>query len=102
VSWSLIASGHNYAVVWAVAAVGCSILVSYVNAWGDAIATRHNLANYSVNKSLRGGVMSFEIRMATLIIGLLLNQLVLAIAVVALLGFYTALARLQRLINRLA
>lgn len=78
--------------VWAVAAVGASLLVSYVNAWGEAV-TAGQTKSHQINKAFRTGLMGFELRMAVLVIGLLSNRIILASIVVAILAAVTAAQR---------
>jgi len=94
-------TGRPYLAVWAVAAVGCSLLVSYMNAWGDAVAAKYNIGKHSANKAFRGGLMPFEIRMTVLVVGLLSNRVALAVIVVAVGSAFTALMRLLGAYERL-
>jgi CDP-diacylglycerol--glycerol-3-phosphate 3-phosphatidyltransferase len=102
VAYAIIASGsHTYMAVWAVAACGCSLLTSYVNAAGDSIMVGKKSAEHVGNKAFRGGLLPFEIRMFILIVGLLSNQVVPAVIIIALGAAYTALSRLYRVLGRL-
>jgi len=95
-------SGRPYVAVWAIAACGAGLLVSYVNAWGEVV-TKDIKASGETNKAFRGGLMSFDIRMLSLVIGLASNQLPAAIIVIAVLSWATAIERLVRIghyINR--
>jgi len=101
-SYAIIATtGRAYLAVWAVAACGCSVLVSYINAWGEAVVARHNISQHSVNKSFRGGLFPFEVRMFILVVGLLSDRLALAVIVITIGAVYTALTRLLRIFKRL-
>ena len=106
----LLYTGATYAIslsdrplmaAWAAAACGASLLVSYVNAWGEAVATRINLSGHKTNKAFRTGIMTFEIRMVTLLLGLLSNRLILAVVVIATLSSLTAIWRLVNIMRRL-
>ncbi len=101
IAFAFVNTGHNFATVWAVAALGCSLLTSYINAWGDVVATKQQVSHHAVNKSLRGGLMSFEVRISALIIALFSGQLVIITAIIATLSFYTALERLARVSKQL-
>ncbi|HSX16143.1 MAG TPA: CDP-alcohol phosphatidyltransferase family protein [Candidatus Saccharimonadales bacterium] len=102
VAYSIIATtGRPYLAVWAVAACGCSLLTSYLNAFGDVVMT-HAGVKHTANKALRGGLLPFEVRMAVLIVGLLSGRLTLAVIVIALGAAYTALSRLVRVARALA
>lgn len=101
-AYAIIAStGRPYLAVWAVAACGCALLTSYVNAWGEAVMARHYSDKHPFNKTFRGGLMPFEVRMFILLIGLLSGRLTLAIIVIALGACYTAVSRLVRVFRKL-
>jgi len=95
------ATGRPYLAVWAVAACGCSLLTSYVNAAGDAIMVGKKTSQHDANKAFRGGLFPFEIRMFILVIGLLSGRITLAVIVIALGAGYTATDRLIRVWSRL-
>jgi len=86
-------SGQKYDVVVAMLALGASLCVSYINARADSVLLANSKAN-DHNKQFRGGIMRFEIRMVVIILGLLLNHLLSAVILIALLASYTALVRL--------
>lgn len=88
-------------VAWATAACGAALLVSYVNAWGEAVMTRVNHKNHTTNKAFRIGFMTFEVRMVVIILGLLSNHIILAMVVIASLGALTALLRFVNITTRL-
>jgi len=100
-AWAIIAeTGRPYLAVWAVAACGCALLTSYVNAAGDVAV--HKLGRtHATNKAFRGGLFPFEIRMFVLLVGLLADKLSLAVIIIALGAGATALARLQRVLGTL-
>lgn len=102
-AWAIIAgTGRAYLAVWAIAACGCSLLTSYVNAAGDVAVSKLPPSRHEVNKAFRGGLFPFEIRMVILLIGLLSNRVPLAVIVIAVGAAATALSRLFRVLNRLA
>jgi len=102
-AWAIIAgTGRPYLAVWAIAACGCSLLTSYVNAAGDVAFSKLPTHSHETNKAFRGGLFPFEIRMFILLVGLLANRVPLAVIVIALGAAFTALARLFRVLNRLA
>jgi len=102
-AYSIIATtGRPYLAVWAVAACGCSLLTSYINAQGDAVMLKTRAGKHDANKTFRGGLLPFEIRMAVLIIGLLSGRLTLAVIVIAVGAAFTALVRLGRVAGRLS
>ena len=101
-SYAIIAStGRPYLAVWAVAACGCSLLTSYINAWGDAVMARYHVSKHTTNKSFRGGLFPFEVRMFILVVGLLSDRLALAVIVITFGAAYTALGRLATVLSKL-
>ncbi|HEY4160780.1 MAG TPA: CDP-alcohol phosphatidyltransferase family protein [Candidatus Saccharimonadales bacterium] len=103
-AWAIIAgTGRVYLAVWAVAACGCSLLTSYVNAAGDvAFSKLPARGSHETNKAFRGGLFPFEIRMFILLVGLLADRVPLAVIVITVGAAFTALSRLFRVLNRLA
>ncbi len=101
IAYAIIAStGRPYLAVWAVAACGCSLLISYVNAWGEVVFAKKHI-NHDVNKTFRGGLLAFEIRMFLVVIGLLTDRLALLVIVITIGAIYTSLIRLSRIIENL-
>ena len=99
-AYYLVSSGQEYYAVWAVAACAISLLVSYVNAWGEAVAT--NAKNkHQTNKSFRGGIMTYDVRIACFLIGLLANRLSIVVVFIAATSIFTALGRMRSLMQRL-
>lgn len=101
IAMALVSGGQAEAAVWAVAACGASVLVSYVNAWGETVVTGSDMSHNKLNRSFRSGLMSFDVRMVFLIVGLASGQLVGAIIAVAVLGWLTAIERLTRVARAL-
>lgn len=87
--------------IWAVAACGISLLVSYVNAWGEVVSSGVRTKEHQTNKKFRGGIMSFDVRMFTLVVGLLLNQVAITVIVITILAGYTVATRLIIVLRRL-
>lgn len=103
ITYAFVMDGNGaLAVTVATAALGCSLLTSYLNAMGDAIMARHKAREHSANMAFRGSLFPFEVRMLVLIVGLLAGNLVIAVAVLAIGAGYTALDRLIRVYRRLA
>lgn len=98
ISYSIIAIGRPYMAVWAIAAAGVSLLITYVNAWGEVCASR-NRHTADVNKKFRGGLMGFEVRMFVLVLGLLSGRLILATIVITILGIMTVAQRYEKVMN---
>jgi phosphatidylglycerophosphate synthase len=100
-AYAIIAIGRPYAAVWAVAVCGVSLLISYMNAWGEVVVSSYKTAEHAVNKTFRGGLMGFEIRMVFLILGLLANRYILAIMLITILGFVTVIQRFVSVTSQL-
>jgi phosphatidylglycerophosphate synthase len=96
-AYALALGSHPATAAWAVGACGASICVSYVKAKGETIVSSLSAKNMSygkLNHIFKDGFLTFELRMCMLIAGLVFNQLVFAVAAVAVLASYTALQRL--------
>lgn len=94
VAHTLAMSSHPLTAVWATAACGTSICVSYIKAKGEAaIAAGKPVAHAVLNRLFKDGLFTFEVRMVALIVGLLVHQLVIATALIAILAAGTALQR---------
>ncbi len=87
---------HNqmYGAVWAVMAIGGSLLVSYVKAKGETAVAGSGLPPAVVNRLFQDGLVRFEVRMTLLILGLLAQQLLPFVIGIALLSWMTAISRL--------
>jgi CDP-diacylglycerol--glycerol-3-phosphate 3-phosphatidyltransferase len=95
-------TGRPYLAVWAVAACGASLCVSYVKAKGEtAIKDAHLTAN-EINRLFGDGLMRFEVRMLILVIGLLSNRVALAVIVIAIGASLTTIGRLIRITRELS
>lgn len=94
-------AGEGFLVVLIIAALGGSMLTSYINAWGETVLARAGVTREAINKTFRGGLASFDVRMVILIIGLLTGLLSPAlILLVGLVGF-TILSRLSSVFQEL-
>jgi len=100
-AYALVATGKPYFAVWAVAACGASLCVSYIKAKGETAIASHKLSAHQVNHLFKDGLLRFEIRMFILIIGLLVNQLAVVLVIITLLSAYTALGRLIKITRHL-
>lgn len=100
---SAAASGKDvgYFAVLVAAALGGSMLVSYVNAWGEVVLAGHGKKNHQANQSFRIGLMKFEVRMTLLVVALLFNWLAVIVFLIALLSWVTAVDRLFNVNKRL-
>jgi phosphatidylglycerophosphate synthase len=103
-AYALALSHHPATAAWAAAACGASLSVSYVKAKGEAAvsASRKQLSHSQLNHLFAGGLLSFEIRMAILVLGLLVNELTIAVIAIAILAGFTALQRLARISRQLS
>jgi phosphatidylglycerophosphate synthase len=95
IAYWLAGTAHPHTAVWAAAACGASLCVSYVKAKGEAAVAASKAVPHAVlNKLFKDGLLTFELRMFVLLAGLVANQLVWAVACIAVLASYTALQRL--------
>jgi phosphatidylglycerophosphate synthase len=95
-------TGRPYLAVWAVAACGCSLLTSYVNAAGDSVMAVQKSKEHASNKAFRGGLFPFEIRMFVLVVGLLTDRVSLVIIVITLGAAFTAASRIFTVLGKVA
>lgn len=86
--------GYPYIAVWAVAACGTSLLVSYVNAWAEVTSKNTNSASHITNWSFRNGLMGYDVRMFLFVAGLFTSLLPEMLILISVLSAYTALYRL--------
>ena len=101
-AYALVGSSHPKHAVWAVAACGASLCVSYVKAKGETAVRDSKLTPNQINRLFADGLMRFEIRMLVLIVGLLANQLAAAVAIIAVTSTLTAFSRLIKITRKLA
>ncbi len=94
IAYAFVQMGQPYWAVWAVAACGGSILVSYVKAKGETALTGQHMSANEINRVFQDGLMRYEIRMAVLVACLLLKRLDVAVVIIAVLGWLTAFQRL--------
>lgn len=92
ITYAIVAVGRPYMAVWAVSALGTSMFITYINAWGEVAASRQGISS-GINKKFRGGIAGFEVRMFIILLGLLSGRLILAVIVITLLGVITILQR---------
>lgn len=101
VSYVIISGNNPIMAVWAVSACGASICVSYVKAKGETAVKDANLSSNEINRLFSDGIFRFEIRMLLLVVGLLTNQLILAMIIITIGSTYTALERLVKISRKL-
>jgi phosphatidylglycerophosphate synthase len=97
IAYFFVWSSHPNLAVLTVAACGASVLVSYINAWGEVVSKDIKDSAHQTNKAFRGGLMTFDVRMFVIAVGLLANQLGIAIILIAILSWFTAFGRLYRI-----
>jgi phosphatidylglycerophosphate synthase len=103
-SYWLIAHAEQPSVaVWAVVACGASLSVSYVKAKGEAAVAggSKKIPHATLNRMFADGLLTFELRMALLVGGLIFDQLALAVIIIALLASFTAVQRLVKISSQL-
>lgn len=84
----------------AVAALGVSMLVTYINAWGEVVISRSGNASVKPNAIFRGGAASYEVRIALLAFGLLVAQSIgVVLVLIIVLGVITILDRMWRVLK---
>ncbi len=86
--------GNSWAVLAAVAAITGSMSVSYIKAKGETALLDSKLNAQAINRVFQSGLMRYEIRMATLVVGLLIGRVELAVIIIAILAWATAFYRL--------
>lgn len=101
-AFALVNSGETYWAVWAVAACGSSIVVSYVKAKGETAVAGGGLSANEVNRLFQDGLGRYEIRMFLLVVSLLFGQLGAGLAVITVLSAYTAFERLIKITRKLS
>jgi CDP-diacylglycerol---glycerol-3-phosphate 3-phosphatidyltransferase len=94
---------HPAWAAWAVAACGAALCVSYVKAKGEAAiaSSKTEIPHAILNRMFADGLLTFEMRMAVLIVGLISGYIGYALAGIAVLGSYTAVQRLVRISRKL-
>lgn len=100
-AFALVSMDKSYWAVWAVAACGASICVSYVKAKGETAVVGGELSANEVNRLFQDGLGRFEIRMFLLVVGLLLNALGIILIIITVLSTYTAFERLIKITRKL-
>lgn len=100
-AYALIVSDNPKLAVWAVAACGASLCVSYVKAKGETAVSGGNLSPNEVNRLFQDGLLRFEVRMTLLIFGLAAGFLGEVVIVIAIFSTLTAINRLIRISNKL-
>lgn len=101
--YALALGPHPTQAALAVAACGTSLSVSYVKAKGEAaIAASQDIPHAVLNRLFKDGLLTFELRMFVVLVGIVTDQLAIAVGIIAVLAAYTALQRLVRISRALA
>lgn len=101
IAYALIQSSQPNVAVWAVAACGASLCVSYVKAKGELAVKDSGLTANQINRLFQDGLLRYEVRMFVLLIGLLTNSLAIATIIIAVLATYTAIDRLIKISRKI-
>ncbi|GAC1387920.1 MAG: CDP-alcohol phosphatidyltransferase family protein [Candidatus Saccharimonadales bacterium] len=101
IAYSLVNNSQPNFAIWAVAACGASLCVSYIKAKGETAIKSSSLTPNQINRLFQDGLLRFEVRMSLLILGLLTNQLGWTVVLIALLASITAVQRLVAIRQRL-
>jgi len=85
-----------WVLAFAVIALGASMSVSYVKAKGEAAVAsgKKQIDHHTLNRMFADGLLTFEVRMALLVIGLLTGQLQWVVVIIAAGATFTAFQRL--------
>jgi CDP-diacylglycerol--glycerol-3-phosphate 3-phosphatidyltransferase len=92
---------HGFYAVWAVAACGASIIVSYVKAKGETAVKDAKLSPNDINRLFQDGLARYEIRMFLLVAGLLTALLPETLVLITGLSAVTAFSRLIKISRKL-
>lgn len=100
-AYAIAAMGRPNLAFWSVAACGASLCVSYVKAKGETAMRGSKLTPNEINRVFADGLMRYEVRMAVLVVGLLVDRVILAVAIIAIASTLTAFGRLYRITKAL-
>ncbi len=85
-----------------VAALGVSLLTTYLNAWGEVVLSHYSRAkDHQINSTFRSGLLGFELRMFLIVAGLLSGKLIVALSIILVLGTVTVWQRFMNIIQAL-
>jgi phosphatidylglycerophosphate synthase len=103
VGYILATGPHPGMAAWAAAAAGLSVCVSFVKAKGEAAvaSSKKEIPHHVLNHMFADGILTFEMRMFVLIVGLLAGFVDIATVVVAIGAGFTVLQRLIRISGKL-
>jgi phosphatidylglycerophosphate synthase len=101
-AYAVIDMGYSHAAVWAVAACGASLCVSYIKPKGETAFKDSKLTPNEINRLFQDGLGRFEVRMFILVIGLLINQLITSLIIITVISTITATSRLIKISRKLS
>jgi phosphatidylglycerophosphate synthase len=81
--------------------LGGSLLTSYLNAWGETVLIRAGASKTTLNKTFRGGLASFEVRMTLLVIALLTGYILPIMLLLSILVVLTIIGRMAKVFREL-
>lgn len=93
-AYSFAVEGEPWAVLATVVAITGSMSVSYIKAKGETALLDTKLSAQEINRIFQSGLMRYEVRMAVLVIGLFIGRVELAVLLIAVLAWVTAVYRL--------
>lgn len=99
-AYTLINSTDPNMAVWAVIALGASMLVSYTKAKGETALTGSKLTANEKNRVFQDGFLRYEVRMFILVLGLFSGYIAESVMLIAILATYTALSRLMQVMQK--
>jgi CDP-diacylglycerol--glycerol-3-phosphate 3-phosphatidyltransferase len=99
IAYALALGPHPATAAFAAAACGASLCVSYVKAKGEAAiaSSGKHIPHAQLNRLFKDGLLTFEMRMSVLAVGLFTSQLAIAVGVIAVFAAGTAVGRLVRI-----
>lgn len=99
--WYFVAQHDPYYAVWAIAACGIAVIVSYLNAWGEVVTAGLPSEKHTTNKAFRNGFMSYDVRIFFIVLGLLVGLPDVAVIAIAVLSSTTVIQRFRNVYRRL-
>lgn len=103
IGYLFVSVNEAFYAVWVVVAVGLSVTISYINAWGEvALSKQKAVTDHQQNKSFRSGLLSYDIRIFLILVGLVFNVLQPVVVLIAALSFVTVLQRVSLVLKKLA
>lgn len=101
ISYYFVSLSEPIYAVWAIAACGAAVTVSYINAWGEVATSDIKSKNHKQNKTFRSGLMTFDVRVFILVVALFTSNLEIGVVIVTILTWLTAFQRINNVTNHL-